>query len=240
MRLFIAFGIWVISAIALSNTDQQVIQTLEGYLRQQVTNPKDAKGVIVHVVPISPKETARGKLQLIEIASKPAKIKSVFLREFRGRVVEPVIDVNALLKEGKLRTLSVKESVVEGTMDAQAIEQIFAEGKSTRPMNIKARITDDGRVMLTGKLTLLKIDNPFEAICRMEPRKDGLYVRIDELWINRVPAPLFLRLRLEGKINPVVERSDLPFDPEIRFVRIQSGLIHVDSKPPKEQRGQGS
>lgn len=219
---------------------QGVAQALERVLRQTVTNPKDANGVTLRIVPASPEETAKGKFRLVEISAKPAKVKGVFLREFYGRAVEPVVDVQALLREGELKTVSTKESVMEGVMDAEALEQIFAEGKSTRPMKIKVRITDDGRLQLQGILTLLRINNPFEAICRAEPGKDGLYVRIDELRINGVPAPAFLRRQLEERVNPVVKRDALPFHPEIRSVRIYQRLIYVNRLPPMRETGHGA
>jgi len=147
---------------------QVVIHSLERVLRQTIVNPKDANGVTLRIVPASPEETAKGKFQSVEISTKPAKIKGVFLREFYGRAIEPVVDVNALLREGELKTVAVKESVMEGVMDAEALEQIFAEGKSTRPMKIKVRITDDGRIQLRGILTLLRINNPFEASLKGE------------------------------------------------------------------------
>jgi hypothetical protein len=228
------FCLWVAWA---DPSPQVVIQTLERVLRQTIVNPKDANGVTLRLVPASPEETAKGKFQSVEISTKPAKIKGVFLREFYGRAIEPVVDVNALLREGELKTVAVKESVMEGVMDAEALEQIFAEGKSTRPMKIKVRITDDGRIQLRGILTLLRINNPFEAICRAEPGKDGLYVRIDELRVNGVPAPAFLRHRLEERVNPVVKRDALPFQPEIRSVRIHQQLIYVNRLPPTKGTG---
>ena len=122
-------------------------------------------------------------------------------------------------------------------MDAEALEQIFAQGKSTRSMRIKVRVTDDERVRLQGILTLLGINNPFEAVCRVEPGKDGLYVRIDELRLNGIPAPAVLRSRLEERVNPVVKREDLPFHPEIRSVRIYQQLIYVNRVPSAQQQG---
>lgn len=216
---------------------QQIVQALERVLRQTVTNPRNPDAVTVRIVSASPQETLQGKLQLVEISAKPAKVKGVFLREFYGRAVEPVVDVRALLKEGKLKTLAVKEAVMEGVMDAEALEQIFAQGKSTRSMRIKVRVTDDERVRLQGILTLLGINNPFEAVCRVEPGKDGLYVRIDELRLNGIPAPAVLRSRLEERVNPVVKREDLPFHPEIRSVRIYQQLIYVNRVPSAQQQG---
>ncbi len=233
----VVFGLF--SAVALSDPSHQIVQALEQLLRRDVTNPKDANGVHIRIVPASSDETAKGKLRLVEIVSKPAKIKGVFLREFRGLAVEPVVNVQALLKEGKLKTVSVKESVVEGVMDAESLEQMFAQGKSTSPMNIQVQITDDGRAVLRGKLNLLRIPNPFEAICRVEPGKDGLYVRIDELKVNGVPAPGFLRSKLEEKVNPIVERDDLPFHPEIKTVRIHHQIIYINHAQPKDRKGAG-
>ncbi len=227
-------GFWIAWA---QPSPQTVTQALERVLRQTITNPKSPDEVTIHIVPASPDETVKGKFQLVQINAKPAKVKGVFLKEFYARVVEPVVDVNALLREGKLKTVSAKEAVMEGVMDAEALEQIFAQGKSTRPMKIKVRVTDDGRVHLQGILTLLRINNPFEAVCRVEPGKDGLYMRIDELRINGVPAPAFLLRKLEERVNPVVKREELPFQPEIRTVHVSQQLIYVNRLPPNARQG---
>lgn len=227
-------GFWMAWA---QPSPQAVTQALERVLRQTITNPKTPEEVTIRIVPASPDETVKGKFQLVQINAKLAKVKGVLLREFYARVVEPVVDVNALLREGKLKTVSAKEAVMEGIMDAEALEQIFAQGKSTRPMKIKVLVTDDGRVRLQGFLTLLHINNPFEAVCRVEPGKDGLYVRIDELRVNGVPAPAFLRRQLEERVNPVVKREELPFQPEIRTVRVYQQLIYVNRLPPNTRQG---
>jgi hypothetical protein len=222
LSLTVAFG-----------ASQRVVQALEQVLRRDITNPKDANGLLLRIVPASPEETEKGKFQLVEIASKPARIRNIFLRELRARAVEPVIDVSALLERGKLRTVSVKDSTLEGVMDAENFERMLAELKATKDMRIKVQITSDGKVVLRGILTLLRINNPFEAVCRAEARDGCLYLRIEELRVNNVAAPAFLVSRLEKHINPVVEPKDLPFNPKIKMVHVREGLIYVNMTPPK-------
>jgi hypothetical protein len=222
LSLTVAFG-----------SSQRVVQALEQVLRRDITNPKDANGLHLRIVPASPEETEKGKFQLVEIASKPARIRNIFLREVRARAVEPVIDVTALLERGKLRTISVKDSTLEGVMDAENLERMLAELKATKDMRIKVQITGDGKVVLRGILTLLRINNPFEAVCRAEARDGCLYLRIEELRVNNVAAPAFLVSRLEKHINPVVEPKDLPFNPKIKAVHVREGLIYVNMTPPK-------
>jgi len=214
-------------------SSQKVMQALEQVLRRDITNPKDANGLHLRIVPASTEETEKGKFQLVEIASKPARIRNIFLRELRVRAVEPVIDVPALLERGKLRTISVKDSTLEGVMDAENLERMLAELKATKDMRIKVKIDDEGRVVLRGVLTLLRINNPFEAICRAEVRDGCLYLSIEELRVNNVAAPTFLVSRLEKHINPVVEPKDLPFNPKIKSVHVRQGLIYVNMTPPK-------
>ncbi|MCS7187865.1 MAG: LmeA family phospholipid-binding protein [Armatimonadota bacterium] len=229
---FAIAGILLTLASALfANSPQKVVQTLEQVLRRDITNPKDSNGLYLRIVPASPEETAKGKLQLVEIESKPARIKNIFLRELRARAVEPVIDVAALSERGKLRTISVKESNLEGVMDAENFERMLAELKATKDMRIKVQITDDSKVVLRGVLTLLRINNPFEAVCRPEARDGCLYLKIEELRVNGVGAPAFLVSRLEKHINPVVEPKDLPFNSPIKSVRIHKGLIYVNMPP---------
>ncbi|MEZ8220144.1 hypothetical protein GG496_000311 [Candidatus Fervidibacteria bacterium JGI MDM2 JNZ-1-D12] len=225
-------GTLISAVVAAASSSQKVVQTLEQVLRRDITNPKDSNGLHLRIVPASPEETAKGKLQLVEVESKPARIKNIFLRELRARAVEPVIDVVALSERGKLRTISVKESTLEGVMDADNFEKMLAELKATKDMRIKVQVTDDGKVVLRGILTLLRINNPFEAVCRPEAKDGCLYLRIEELRVNGVAAPAFLVSRLEKHINPVVEPKDLPFNPPIKSVRIHKGLIYLNMSPP--------
>ncbi len=225
-------GTLISAVVAIASSSQKVVQTLEQVLRRDITNPKDSNGLHLRIVPASPEETAKGKLQLVEVESKPARIKNIFLRELRARAVEPVIDVVALSERGKLRTISVKESTLEGVMDADNFEKMLAELKATKDMRIKVQVTDDGKVVLRGILTLLRINNPFEAVCRPEAKDGCLYLRIEELRVNGVAAPAFLVSRLEKHINPVVEPKDLPFNPPIKSVRIHKGLIYLNMSPP--------
>lgn len=229
----VLIGILVSTTVLAANSPQRIVQALEQVLRREITNPKDSGGLYLRIVPASPEETAKGKLQLVEIESKPARIRNIFLKELKARAVEPVIDVSALLERGKLRTTSVKESILEGVMDADNLERMLAVLKATKDMRIKVQVTDDGKVILRGILTLLRINNPFEAVCRPEVRDNCLYLRIEELRVNRVTAPAFLVSRLEKHINPVVEPKDLPFNPPIKSVRIHQGLIYLNTSPPK-------
>jgi len=223
----------VLSLTILASSSQRVVQALEQVLRREITNPKDANGLHLRIIPASPEETEKGKFQLVEVASKPARIRNIFLREVKARAVEPVIDVSALFERGKLRTVSVKDSNLEGVMDAENLERMLAELKATKDMRIKVQITDEGKVLLSGVLTLLRINNPFEAICRAGARDGSLYLSIEELRVNNVAAPAFLVSRLEKLINPVVEPRDLPFNPKIKSVHVRQGLIYVNMTPPK-------
>lgn len=229
----VLIGILMSTTVLVANSPQRVVQTLEQVLRREITNPKDSSGLYLRIVPASSEETAKGKLQLVEIESKPARVRNIFLRELKARAVEPVIDVVALSERGKLRTVSVKESNLEGVMDADNLERMLAELKATKDMRIKVQITDDGKIVLRGILTLLRINNPFEAVCRPEASDNCLYLRIEELRVNGVAAPAFLVSRLEKHINPVVEPKDLPFNPPIKSVRVHQGLIYLNTSPPK-------
>ncbi|MCS7224769.1 MAG: hypothetical protein NZ959_09480 [Armatimonadetes bacterium] len=230
-------GILVLTAVWMGTGENvsKVATALEQHLRALIVNPSSKNGVQLEILTRSPADADQGRFQLISISSAPAQIKGVFLREFRGRVVDAVIDVPALLQRGKLRTLRAQESVVDGILDGEALEKMFALGKSTKPMKIKVEVLD-GVVKLTGVLTLIGINNPFEALCRVVPSPEGLNVIIDELRVNGIPAPAIIRSRLEKKINPVVNRDEIPFSPEFRSIRFKDGLIYVSSKRDENPR----
>ncbi len=231
-RLLLVVGTLALATVITASSSPNVVQILEQVLRKEITNPKDSNGLNLRIVPSSPEETEKGKFQLVEVECKPAKVRSISLRELKARAVEPVIDVSALIGMWKLRTISVKESTLQGIMDADNFEKMLSELKATKDMRIKVQITEDGKLTLRGILTLLRINNPFEAVCKAEPRDNCLYLKIDELRVNGIGAPGFLVSRLERHINPVVEPKDLPFNPPIKSVRIRKGLIYLNITPP--------
>jgi len=86
LRRFVAL-LAALAALSLTvafGSSQRVVQALEQVLRRDITNPKDANGLHLRIVPASPEETEKGKFQLVEIASKPARIRNIFLRELRA------------------------------------------------------------------------------------------------------------------------------------------------------------
>ncbi|MCS7192388.1 MAG: DUF2993 domain-containing protein [Armatimonadetes bacterium] len=227
----VLLGLLILASVLVAFSPHKIVQTLEEVLRREIMNPKDSNGLYLRIVPASPEETAKGKLQLVEFESKPVRVKNIFLRELRAKAVEPTIDVAALTERGKLRTISVRESNLQGVMDAENLEKMLAELNATKKMKIKVQVTEDDKIVLRGILTLLRINNPFEAICRPETKNDSLHLQIEELRVNGIGAPAFLRSRLEREINPVVEPKDLPFNPPIKSVQIHRGLIYLNMSP---------
>jgi len=213
----------------------QVANALEAHLRKRISNPVNQKALHIKVVPSpNPAETARGKFQLVEIKSSPAKIKSVMLLKFEAVIIEPVVDVEPLMEKDSLKVLSVKESRCEAIFTPQSFEQIFADGKHTKNMNIKVKFRDDQQVELTGRWLLFGINNPFRAVARFFPAQDGsVHVRINEFYFNSVPVPEWLQRRFESKLNPILKPDDMLFDPIIRSVIIEGDKMIVSTKPQK-------
>lgn len=216
-----------------SYTAEQFLRALEQYLRKRISNPKNPKDLHLRIVPTSnPRDAMHGKVALVEISSKPARVKSVTLLEFRVRVIEPVIDVRALIEEDSLRVISVKDSFCEGIMTPKSFEQMFAEGKHTKNMHIKVKFRPDKQVELTGHWTLFGINNPFRAVGRVFPARDGsVHVRFTELYFNRVPVPDWLKRHLEKKLNPVLKREDMIFNPFIRTVELRGNQMFISTRP---------
>lgn len=218
-------------------TASQVTAALERHLRKRISCPTDPKALHIKVIPSpNPEETAKGKFHLVEISGSPVKIKSVNLLKFDALVIEPSVDAKALVEEDRLIVLSVKESHCDAIFTPQSFEQIFAEGKYTKNMNIKVKFRDDQQVELTGRWTLFGINNPFRAVGRVFPAQDGsVHVRFSELYFNAVPVPEWIQRRLEAKLNPLLRPDDMIFDPIIKSVVIEGDRMIVSTKPLKTQ-----
>ncbi|MCS7253188.1 MAG: hypothetical protein RMK18_10770 [Armatimonadota bacterium] len=220
-------------------TAAKVVAALEQHLRKRISNPVDPKALHIKIVQSpSQEETAKGKFQLVEIRSSPVRIKTVNLLKFEALVIEPVVDAKMLVEDDKLVVLSVKESHCDAIFTPQSFEQIFAEGKYTKNMNIKVKFRDDNQVELTGRWTLFGINNPFRAVGKFLPAQDGsVHVRFSELYFNAVPVPEWLQRRLEGRLNPLLKPDDMIFDPIIRSVVIEGDRMLVSTKPLKPAQG---
>ncbi|MFA4029745.1 MAG: hypothetical protein GDYSWBUE_001039 [Candidatus Fervidibacterota bacterium] len=218
-------------------TAAQVVSALERHLRKRITNPIDPKNLRIKVVPSpNPEETAKGKFQLVEISGSPVRIKSVNLLKFEALVIEPTVDAKALVEDDRLIVLSVKESHCDAVFTPQSFEQLFAEGKHTKNMNIKVKFRDDQQVELTGRWTLFGINNPFRAVGRVFPAQDGsVHVRFSELYFNAVPVPEWIQRRLEARLNPLLKPEDMIFDPIIKSAVIEGDRMIVSTKPYKPQ-----
>lgn len=218
-------------------TASQVAAALERHLHKRISCPTDPKALRIKVVPSpNPEETAKGKFQLVEISGSPVKIKSVNLLKFDALIIEPTVDAKALVEEDKLIVLSVRESHCDAIFTPKSFEQIFAEGKHTKNMNIKVKFRDGQQVELTGRWTLFGINNPFRSVGRVFPAQDGsVHVRFSELYFNAVPVPEWIQRRLEAKLNPLLKPDDMIFDPIIKSVVIEGDMMIVSTKPLKTQ-----
>jgi len=235
----IAFAFMLLSDMVVGQGNKwsatQVVEALEAHLRKRISNPVNQKALHIRIVPSSdPAETAKGKFQLVEIKSSPAKIKSVMLLKFDAVIIEPIVDVELLVEKDSLKVLSVKESHCEAIFTPQSFEQIFADGKHTKNMNIKVKFRDDQQVELSGRWLLFGINNPFRAVAKFFPAQDGsVHVRISEFYFNSVPVPEWLQRRFESKLNPILKPDDMIFDPIIRSVVIEGDKMIVSTKPRK-------
>ena len=235
----------VFSAIISSLTTGSVVRAEEGsglvralddHLREQIVIPGESSELHITIQPHLDSElTKQGHLKLVEVRSKPAKVKSVYIDDLYIRVRDVRISPTHMLNLNKLLVTSSKESHIEGVLSPTGIEQIFAAGRHTKDMKIKVSFTRSRKVMMSGIWTLLGTRNPFQATSTAKPSSEGfINLHMETMTLNGVKVPRILLNKLENLVNGKLDKVDLPFNPQIRQVKITDGRMNISSKRPAD------
>ncbi|MBI3922597.1 MAG: DUF2993 domain-containing protein [Armatimonadetes bacterium] len=208
----------------------RVLHALEQHVRARISNPENPKAAEIKIVPYdSEASTAKGRFKTIIVRSSPAKIKHVPIEEINLRADDVTIDVDQLLKKDDLDTKKSGKTTVEGTVSADNLNALFAGGKATHDMNLKARF-EDGKVKISGYWKLFMFKGPIQTVGRLIlTKKNTLDFEMDSLKINNREAPKSVKDQFMERLNPVVQFDDIPFRPKITTLTFKGDKVFVST-----------
>lgn len=201
---------------APSAQGQRVINKVRAIVNSRVSSPGGK--LTLRLVPGAHPE--RGEFSEIFAAGKPAKVKKLQISEITLRARNVRIDVNALFKTNKIRTLQSQTSLRAVVTDGD-LTRYLARGKSTREMNL--RVTFAGKATrVTGNLNWRWLSGPVEALGRLRLGPNTkVYFDIVNLKLNGKAVPDWVKTRFSQRINPLIDYNDVPFRPQFKSLVIR-------------------
>ena len=215
------FGIRVAqTSPTLSAADKKVAGQVEKILRDRVSSPNKSLKMVVR--PTS--RSHDGYFSEIIVEGKPVRIKKLSVAEFSLRAQNVRISL-AGLKEQKIRTLQ-SNTKFRAVVTENDLTQMFARGKATRNMGLKAKYLKDpknGDVMqVSGNWKWTWFNGPVTGIGKLRVTKDNqVYADIISLKLNGAEVPGFVKNKFSESLNPVLDYNDVPFQPRFRTLTVQ-------------------
>lgn len=195
---------------------QRVINKVSTFLRSSVSSPGGK--LTLRIVPGAHPE--RGEFSEIFAAGRPAKVKKLQISEITLRARRVRIDVNALFKTNKLRTLQSQTSLRAVVTDTD-LTRYLARGKSTRDMNLRVMFSGKA-IRVTGNFNWRWLSGPVEALGRLRLGPDyKVYFDIINLKHNGNAVPNWVKTRFSQRINPLINYDDVPFRPKFKSLVIR-------------------
>lgn len=185
------------------------VEVLRPLLSQAFGNPPVMR---LDVVP----DIYEGGYALVSVYAQGATVKGMYIDETWVRLVGVSFDP-ALLREGTLKVLDLRDSAVYGSVKLKSVEAFLRDQGPVQDIHL-ARVED--AVLVTG--TVLYKDVPtrvrMQGIFQVYGEPE-IYFHIQALFVNSVPVPYVMVDQLERSMNPVVDFRTWPVPFKIRSFR---------------------
>jgi len=195
--------------------NERVTNALTRALQNRISSPGGKPTLVVRPT----NRASQGYFSEIVIAANPAQVKKLRFSEMTLRARNVRIDVNHLLKVGKVRTLSSQTSL-RAVVTESDLQNVLAQGKHSKGMGIKVKFLND-RVRVTGNWKWSWFNGPVEGVgkLRLAP---GHKVHFDiiSLKLSGREVPQLVKNKFRERINPLVDYEDLPFRPPFKSVKL--------------------
>lgn len=213
------------AAGALDARDKQVAAALTRVLRARFSSPGGKTNIVVR--PTS--RAGEGYFSEIVLSGRPAQIKKLRITELNLRARNVRIDVGALLRENKVRTLN-SATGLRAVVTEDDLTYLLSRGKHTKSMGLKVKYIDGARMRVTGKLNWTLINGPVTGVGRLR-MVPGYKVNLDiiSLKLRGAEVPQIVKNKFSERINPVIDYDDIPFRPQIRSVRVEGSKAIIST-----------
>lgn len=204
---------------------QQVTAALTKFLHKKLSSPNGSLRIVA-------KPGARadaGYFSEVAIYGKPALLKKRMpISELQMRATNVHISPSMMLRERKpdLVTLASTTSL-RIVITENDLTQMFANGKSTANMNLKAKFLGD-RLRVAGNMKLGWLNGPVVATGKMRVGADHMiYIDLLTLQLNGVEAPAALKSSFSDRLNPLISANDLPFRPIFKPLKFDGPRVII-------------
>ncbi len=191
---------------------QRVEQLLRGVIKSQSGTP-----IALKITPDA--RSSQGFFPHITISGGATQLKSLFASEFQLDAQNVQVDVPALTSIGKVRTTR-SQTRLRVVITEDDLTKMLARGKNTRGMGLRVEYVGD-KMRITGNLNFTFLNGPIVGMAKLRQMGDhNVYLDILSLQLRGVEAPGFIKNQLSNRINPIVNYSNLPFNPPFRHLRV--------------------
>lgn len=202
----------------------QVSQALERYLKGRITSPGGKSQIKITPAP----KSQQGYFQEIFITASPAQIQKKRFSQLRLRAKNLRIDPNALLNKNELKTLS-STTTLYAEVTADELTKALASGKDSSKMNLRVKFIGQ-QIQVSGNYNWGIFSGPFIATGKLRLSSGHKIVAdVQSLKINGMEAPVFIKNKFSERINPLVDYTDLPFQPPFRKLVIRGNKAIVQA-----------
>ena len=208
------------SAPSLTMADKKVVQKVEAVLRNRISSPN--KKLLVTLRPTA--RSRDGYFSEIVVAGKPVQIKKLRVSEFLLRATDVRISLSGL-KINRIRTLQSRTQF-RAVVTEDDLTQMFARGKHTRAMGLKAKYLKDAThgdvLQVSGNWKWSWFNGPVTGVGKLRVTKDNqVFADIISLKLNGAEVPGFVKNKFSDSLNPVLDYNDVPFQPRFKQFKVQ-------------------
>lgn len=194
---------------AASNPRAQSVEAaLKRLLNSKVTSPGGKLNLKVQ----GNSRTANGYFTNILVGGRPAQVRKLRISELTLNATDVRIDVNALLNQNELRTLSSKTKL-RAVISQDDLTLLLSKGKHTKQMGLRVTYIGD-KMHVTGNFHWGWFNGPVmgDGKLRLAPGHK-VFFDIISLKLNGNEVPAWLKTKFSERINPVIDYEDIPFRP---------------------------
>ncbi|HEX8465888.1 MAG TPA: DUF2993 domain-containing protein [Abditibacterium sp.] len=221
-------SIWLLGALVLSSStnsvsaapvldaqDQKVIDRLNWLLNRRVKKPNGQK-INISITPTS--RASEGYFSQVKMSGAPVQLKKKFgVSEFALQANNVHLDVNSLWNGNRVKTFK-SQTRLRAVITENDLTSMLAQGRHTAPMSLRVKFLGT-RISVSGNLNYMLLNGPVTGVgkLRMAPG-NMVYLDILSLKLRGVEVPAFVKNQFSSRLNPLIDTSDLPFNPPFKSV----------------------
>ncbi len=220
----LALAVLLLPAVAEAVTAAQVAQRL----KEKIMRRWEVEKLEVAVVPYASQTmTDQGRFKSISVRADAATQKGITIRPMFVKGSDVAIDLPPLFgPDYKLQTRQVGKTWLHVEMSENDVNEGLNRAQNVVP-DLKAELRD-GQIVLTGTYRLI-VGNKFRMAGKLEC-KDGYRINFvpTAVKVNGIPVPVAALKPVLGKINPLLDTSEVVLSPRISSIEIADGKMVVE------------